>query len=306
MSSKLSFTTFADSSLSCGNINSRFVIDINFKRLADSHTTVRVRYHNGEGVRIVVSRNPILSVVVVIDTTTNAFTNLSMFIPCVGKGGVISTVNPCNQVDIVNTSLFKITEVTNILVTSNSDNRITFNKHNIGVNQLRFTTIDAKVNISSILIRQRVIINNINLFIESRASVTFHQSTILIPNIREGRIDFGFTSFLINNISGQIDAFALTNKEGISFICKRSFICSNNLQHLNRKNIDGIFTRNSTTRSSLGNFHHEDCACVNICCIGNRCTIGNCISVRGNLVNFIPLIGEILKIVVAKMSGSSN
>ena len=266
MSSNCSLTTLTNRSLSSCNVHSRFIINIDFERITDGNTTIRVRNHHGEGVRIVISGDPVLSVVVVINTTTNAFSFHTMLIPCIFEFSVITTVNPSNQVYIVNASLIVRSEVTYIVVTSNRNDRVTFNKHHIGGNQSRFATFNTEIDVSLILIRKCILIQNSHLFVESRSINARHQETVLIPYITEGSINIDFTSFFVNNISGKINSFAFANLESI-FHSSRSRMClvdSKDLLQLDRKYINSILTPCSTHGLGLSNIDHQDLAGVNV------------------------------------------
>ena len=106
VSCESSLTTLTDSCFRSSNVDNRFVININFERLTISNTTIGIRNLNGEGEWVVESSFPVLSIVVMINTTINTETFLVMFIPSVGQVTIILTVNPCNQVYIVCTGLF--------------------------------------------------------------------------------------------------------------------------------------------------------------------------------------------------------
>ena len=183
--SKLSYTTLTDSGLCSSNINFRFVIHINLERFTDRDTTIGVSYFNSERVRVVVSGNPVLSVVVVIDTTTNVVTNLVVLVPCIGHIRIIVTINPSNQVDIVSMGFRVRAIVAYIVVTGNRNDRVTFNEDDVRGNQLRLTTFNTEINISGVLIGERVIILDIHLFVECRASNARHQEAVLIPYVGE-------------------------------------------------------------------------------------------------------------------------
>ena len=183
--SKLSLTTLTDSGLCSSNVNIRFVVHINLKRFTDGDTTIGVGYFNSERVRVVVSWNPVLSIVVVIDTTTNVVTELVVLVPCVGHIRIIVTINPSNQVDIVSMGFSVRAIVAYIVVTGNRNDRVTFDEYYVRRNQLGFTTFNTEIDIGGVLIREGVIIFNIHLFVECRASDARHQEAVLIPYISE-------------------------------------------------------------------------------------------------------------------------
>ena len=308
MSSKLSLATLTNRSLSSGNVHSRFIVNIDLERLTDGNTTVRVRNHHSEGIRIVISGNPVLSIVVVINTTTNAFSFHTVLIPCIIELSIITTINPCDQVYIVNTSLIVRSEVTYIVVTSNRNNRVTFNKHHIGSDQSRFATINTEIDVSLILIRKCILIQNSHLFVESRSINARHQETILIPYITESCVNIDFTCFFVNNISGKINSFAFTNLKCI-FNRSRSRMClidSQNLLQLEREYINSILTPSSTHCLVLSNIDHQDLAGVNVSGICTGSAVRNHSGITRFQVDFIPLINQVLHIIITEVSGSSN
>ena len=229
-----------------------------------------------------------------------------MLIPSISQIRIIVTVNPCNQVDIVNASILIRSEVANIVVTSNRNDRVTFHEYDIGSNESRLTTINTEINVSFILIRKRIFIQNSHLFVESRTINARHQETILIPYIAECSVNISFTSLFVNNVCGKINTFAFADVKCIGLVSKMSFVGSQNLLQLDRKYKDGILTPNRTLGSSLSNIDHQNFAGVNVSLINTGSTVRNQSSVTRNLVDFIPLIYQIVHVVIAKVSSSCN
>ena len=308
MSGNRHITTLTDSSFSRSNVNSRFIVNIHFERLTQSYTTARISNHNGERIRIVVCRDPSLSIVVVINTTSNAVTLLIVLIPSISQSRIIVTVNPSNQVDIVNTCFFVRSEVANIMVTRNRNDRVTFHEDNVRSNESRFATFNTEINVSLILIRKGILIQNSHLFVESRSINARHQDTVFIPNITKRSVNIDIASLFVDDISGKINTFAFTDSKCVSH-CSRnrmSLIGSQNLLQLDRKHKDGILTPDCTLSSSLSNIDHQNFAGVNVSLINTGSTVRNQSGVTRNLVDFIPLINQIIHVVIAKVSCSSN
>ena len=253
MSSKDGLTTLANSSFRSRNINSRFVVNIDFERSTDGGTTVRVGNHHGEGVRIVISRNPSLGIVVVVNTTGNAITLLTVLIPSVVQSGLIVTVHPSNQVDIVITGFLKRSEVAHIVVTGNRHDRITVDMNLVGCNRFRIATFNTEIDEHSINIISGILIKDAELFVECRSINTLQQNAILVPYIGQRRINVVITCGIIMDVSSNIYLFALTNGE-IRTVGEL-LIVSNNLDNLRINNRDGGVTHNGTTRGCLGNFN---------------------------------------------------
>ena len=253
MSGKDRLATITNGSFRSGNVNNRFVININFERITDCGTTVKIRNLHSEHMRIVECRDPSLGIVVVVDTTGNAITLLTMLVPCIGEIRIIVTVDPSDQVDIVITSLLIRSEVTYIVVTSDSHDRITVNMNLVGLNRFRIATFKTEIDEYSVNIVCGILIEDAELFVESRSINTLQQNAILIPYISQRRINVVITCGIIVDVSGNINFFALTNGE-ISTIGE-SLIVSNNFDNLRIYNRNGGVAHNGATSGCLGNFN---------------------------------------------------
>ena len=216
-----------------------------------------------------------------------------MLIPCIGEIRIIVTVDPSDQVDIVITSLLIRSEVTYIVVTSNSHDRITVDMNFVRSNRLRKATFNTEIDEYRVNIVCGIFIEDGKLFVECRSINTLQEDTILIPNINQGRVNNLSTSGFIFNVSGYINFFTFANSEIRTIV--KGLIRNNHADDFRIEDSYSGVTHNSTTSCCLSNFNTNLEVFFNTSSISNRSSIGNpsSIGITSSFRYDIPVVNKI-------------
>ena len=205
ISTKRNVTAFADFAGVTGNVRVRSLINIHIERIGNGRTTVAISHFNREDVRIFIGRNPRLTVVVV--ETRRIRSVLTALKPLVGGIKIRCAVNPSSEDDVLNAR----TIITNIRVTVNRNDRVTFHVDGVGSNGNELTTRNVVNNVSSVSIINRIAVIDVGLSAERSTMDSLQLHAVQGPHVSQRAVNVIFIfvnkiTFCINRV-GTISSF---------------------------------------------------------------------------------------------------
>ena len=306
-------TAFANLSSVSRDVGVRSLINIHVERIGNGRTTVTVGHFNREDVRIVVGGNPRLTIVVVVARRIGSV--LTALEPSVGSVEVNNTINPSSEDNVLNGR----SEVANIRVTVDRDDRVTSHEDSIRSHGNRIASGDIVHDVGFIDIVHRIVVVDVSLCTELRTMDGLQFHAIHLPHVGVfivnvvGRVTLTIEDRIIvfvqgSNVSLNLNLSTLTNVVSIKIsINSNNVVDSLRLDNRNLNRIADSLTTSGRLRNndSVLRGHARNVM------QDTRSTIVNVSPFRPSFIlsivgSHLPLSGQVVHIPVAEVSSSGD